>query len=341
METPTTDNYFTVAQADDRDAERQAEASGSCSMHGVSSIGGADQDEGGEEPEVPVLDKAEVRRQRIAAAVERSRTEYKAEHAYTEREWFLDDGTGRCLKPKKDRQQLEYITTALYHANPPEYRSALDLILALYDPDAKSLAGLTRELIDIGIRAALGCGDTEAALKLVGCSKSLWKGQFAGLSVLAADVYLAAGRPKDAMTPLLLSLANHGLHGPVLDRLGRALRAILYTAPSDQQDSEVETSAMSMPATTALADIVDRAEQFRGQYLSKPLYNVEQDGLAIATSAPPTDPGLADPVDLDAVVQELSLDADQRKGLEGTWSRLSKGLKGDADAVPEKSVRDL
>ena len=31
------------------------------------------------------MDKAEIKRQRIAAAVQRSKTEYKPEHAYTER----------------------------------------------------------------------------------------------------------------------------------------------------------------------------------------------------------------------------------------------------------------
>jgi hypothetical protein len=59
--TPTTANYFTVALADD--LEQQG---------------------------VP-LDKAEIRKQRIEAAVQRSKTEYKAEHAYTERgvSWVL------------------------------------------------------------------------------------------------------------------------------------------------------------------------------------------------------------------------------------------------------------
>ena len=71
--TATTSNYLTVAAFDDQDAQAP-------------------------------MDKAEVRRQRIEAAVERSKHEYKAEHAYTERAAGPRSSSG--VKPKIDRQQL-------------------------------------------------------------------------------------------------------------------------------------------------------------------------------------------------------------------------------------------
>jgi hypothetical protein len=71
--TATTSNYYTVAAVDDQDAEAP-------------------------------MDKAEIRRQRIEAAVARSKHEYKAEHAYTERAAGPRPIGG--VKPKIDRQQL-------------------------------------------------------------------------------------------------------------------------------------------------------------------------------------------------------------------------------------------
>lgn len=58
----TTDNYATIAKLDDAKSEAKAEN------------------------EIPArTDRATGREQRIAAAVERSKTEYKREHAFTER----------------------------------------------------------------------------------------------------------------------------------------------------------------------------------------------------------------------------------------------------------------
>lgn len=58
----TTGNYATIAKLDDH--KREAEA-------------GSDA--------IPKADRATSREQRIAAAVERSKTEYKREHVFTER----------------------------------------------------------------------------------------------------------------------------------------------------------------------------------------------------------------------------------------------------------------
>lgn len=54
----TTSNYLSIALTDDKEAEAS---------------------------EVETIDKSAIRKQRIQAAVERSKTEYHPEHAYTER----------------------------------------------------------------------------------------------------------------------------------------------------------------------------------------------------------------------------------------------------------------
>lgn len=64
MSEATSSNYLSIAFDDDKQVERDDEAN----------------------PDQPVLlDKAAIRKQRIQAAVERSKTEYQSEHAYTER----------------------------------------------------------------------------------------------------------------------------------------------------------------------------------------------------------------------------------------------------------------
>ncbi|OCF43113.1 hypothetical protein I317_03082 [Kwoniella heveanensis CBS 569] len=428
METPTptsvtaatasTSNYYEVAQKDDQAAIERGEqehkgqtsssASASSALPSVSAIGsgtptatmthGGNRAGGGKEEGVAVSkdDKAEIRRQRIAAAVERSRSEYKAEHAFTERWWYEDESIDRNVlsKPKADRQHLEYLTTGLYYSKPPEYKAALDLILKAYDSapstgPKRPLGGLTRELIDIGIRAALALGDWGAAVRLVEGSKSLWKGQNAGHSALSAEVYLKSGRSKDALTPLLMSLSSFGLHAPILNLLSQALNELVQTTSASPEPSSTftasptltatptSTATLTFTATRELIAIVDRAAAWKGSFLQTRLFESESredvdevdDDISIPISnafttsttaditdqntADPTpqsqsqipqtqavDMTITDPINIPHITLELGLDADQKKYLEGTWARLSKGLKGD-EGVVERSVREL
>jgi hypothetical protein len=154
-------NYFSIAVADDQ----------AMSSHRAS----------------PVEDVPSPREQRIAAAVIRSRTEYKAEHAYTERkvspgkakltpQWFhsvTPNDKQRLGMSDLDLADAEFLVTSLYYSSPPEYARVLSLVREAYDPSAKSLGGLTREVLDTGIRAALACGDVNYAVKLADTSKSL------------------------------------------------------------------------------------------------------------------------------------------------------------------------
>lgn len=84
-------NYFAVARNDDQQAIHSQEAAPSSP----------------DEPEQ--LDTTSIRALRIAAAVERSKTEYRPEHAYTERLW-LKPGSYKSQRPatnsQLDRQRL-------------------------------------------------------------------------------------------------------------------------------------------------------------------------------------------------------------------------------------------
>ncbi|WVQ94262.1 hypothetical protein IAU59_001341 [Kwoniella sp. CBS 9459] len=393
--TASSSNYYAIAQKDDQAAIEQ-ELQRVQPQNGESSTTGrgrtslptthdghdyeaeAEAEAGGSSTKE---DKAEIRRQRIAAAVERSKSEYKSEHAFTERWWYEDESIDRNVlsKPKADRQHLEYLTTGLYYANPPDYQTALDLIIRAYDSgpsSKKTLGGLTRELIDIGIRSAVALADVEAGVRLVEGSKSLWKGQNAGHSALSAEVYLKAGRPKDALTPLLISLSSFGLHAPNLSLLSQALNALIaspYAGDIDQDETsttsqtttvassrDTDTISSDYKATKELISIVDRAAAWKGSFLQTPLFRDERsipagsitdvdrdsngDSESKASNQPQAqtqvDMIIAEPIDVGQIVIELALDADQRKYLEGTWSRLSKGFKGDEGFV-ERSVREL
>jgi len=72
----------------------------------------------------------------------------------------------------------EFLTTSLFYASPPEHARALSLILAAFDPEARSLGGLSRELLDIGVRSAIACKDTEHAVELARSGMSLVSGHY-------------------------------------------------------------------------------------------------------------------------------------------------------------------
>ncbi len=60
-----------------------------------------------------------------------------------------------------------------YYASPPQHARALSLILSALDPKARSLGGLTHELLDIGINSAIACQDEGNAVKFAQLASSL------------------------------------------------------------------------------------------------------------------------------------------------------------------------
>ena len=198
LDLATSSNYASVAIADDVAVEAEPNTPRSSTPTTSTPA------KGGKNERDPV--KVAAREARIAEAVKRSRDEYKAEHAFTERQvrpsnkndvpvadeqWFREDESGSSrtpVKPKMDRQQLgelrlylayqiadseEYLVTSLYYSTPPRYQSALDLVLQAFDPTAKSLGGLNRELLDTAIRCAAQVGDSEHAVQLAKATRSL------------------------------------------------------------------------------------------------------------------------------------------------------------------------
>ncbi|WVW81395.1 hypothetical protein I302_103387 [Kwoniella bestiolae CBS 10118] len=340
---PTTSNYFEVAVQDDKQAIRQEEEEESINDSNANASTSTTT------AALDKADKAEIRRQRIEAAVQRSKGEYKAEHAYTERGWFNSSETERNVlsKPKVDKQHLEYITTSLYYASPPKYAEALSLILRSFDPSlkAKSLGGLTRELFDTALRCALAIGDVENAVKLADSSKSMWKGQFAGIAALASDAYISAGRHIDALTPLLLSISNFGLHEPLLSRLSNILKSIVSSSSSPKGGEGIQH----------LLGILDKVIIWKSAHLQKPLFppSVSSDqpqSQNRTTTNANVDMSFTDqPLNPSLILQELNIQeedvgryGDLISGLEGTVARLNKGFKSDpAEEVVEKSVREL
>ncbi|WWC57720.1 uncharacterized protein I303_100254 [Kwoniella dejecticola CBS 10117] len=256
----TTSNYFQVALSDDRQAEevqgaiQQAESS-------------------------TKAEKAEIRRQRIEAAVQRSKGEYKAEHAYTERDWFINSEIQRNVlsKPKVDKQHLEYITTSLYYASPLKYREALDLILKGFDPSPiskKALGGLTRESLDLALRCALRLEDEGVSLQLAKSSRNLWKGQFAGIAILASDAYILANRHRDALTPLLVSTSSFGLHAPILSKISEILQHRLLSERAQGNKSNANGEGESgFESTKYFLLILERVIIWKSTYLQKPLFD--------------------------------------------------------------------
>lgn len=82
---------------------------------------------------------------------------------------------GTCDISKCIAHETEYMASSLYFADPPDYQGALDLVLLKFDPSpkAKSLGGLSRELLDIGMKSAVKCGDKISAKNLADSSKSI------------------------------------------------------------------------------------------------------------------------------------------------------------------------
>ncbi|OWZ80573.1 hypothetical protein C366_00395 [Cryptococcus neoformans Tu401-1] len=307
-------NYFAVARNDDQQAIHSQEAAPSPP----------------DEPEQ--LDTTSIRALRIAAAVERSKTEYRPEHAYTERLW-LKPGSYKSQRPatnsQLDRQRLEYMASSLYFADPPDYQGALELVLLKFDasPKAKSLGGLSRELLDIGLKSAVKCGDKASAKSLADSSKSIWKGQFAGIAASAADAYMSAGLYQDAVKPLVVSMSVFGIHYPIVYRLSKALKAI-------QEEREEH-----LIATSYFQRLVDRAVEWRKAAFQSPIFSDEQGVTKGQGVKSDDDEPAGQALDTGAVALELYLDAEGEKALEGCWKRLSKGL--DVDVQPEVSVREL
>ncbi|KAK4687607.1 hypothetical protein P7C73_g2522, partial [Tremellales sp. Uapishka_1] len=321
MEEATTSNYFAVAAQDDRISEDV-------------------------KPEVD--DKATSRSKRIAAAVERSKTEYKPHHAYTEAGWYdEEDGGSRAgVNSKMDQYRLEFLSTASsFHSSPADTMSRI-LPEINY---AKPYANLSKELLDIAILSAIQIGNEELAVSLARASKPAWKGQLAGMSARAADALNFAKKPREALLPLLTSLSTYGLHYPILLRLSDTLKTL-----QEEAQEVVRFAAM-----------VEMVLGYKKTGFHKPLFEDDEDHPIGNTKVDgEEDTNLArngleteelsrwDKEDIKLAVEkvatELMLDQEGKTMLEGTWRRLEKALRGGDEGASlmagereERGVREL
>ncbi|WVQ82626.1 hypothetical protein IAT38_004758 [Cryptococcus sp. DSM 104549] len=277
--------------------------------------------------------KATLRQQRIAAAIERSKSEYKAEHAYTERNASIPPfARENTSVTKAERQKLESAALSWFNSdNPLEHSACLQLIHSLFEPstESRSLGGLSRELMDVGLQSAIACGDIPTAISLAKQSGSLWKGQFVGTSACAADALVFGKHHQESLAPLLMAIATCGLQYPILCRLSFSLQSLLLSS-----------THVPMESTSHLLSLVKHAMEWRSPPFKKNIFAPHEEGSVTRGNQCGDDYVSNRPLDTHAVAIELNLDRNAEMALVETWKRLSRGL----DVVvqqPEKSVRDL
>ncbi|GMK56966.1 hypothetical protein CspeluHIS016_0308060 [Cutaneotrichosporon spelunceum] len=268
--------------------------------------------------------KADARARRIAAAVVRSRTEYKLEHGYTERGWFL--GANQAGASKKDRQHVEYAATYRVTVFPEAKEEAAR---ALADIRALPPKQLPRELTTTAIRAAVLAGRTQDAASLARQARTHWRANV-GLAVEASAALAAAGAVAESTHPLLVTMA-YALHYPVLVMLAERLHAL---------------SGSALEALTAAVDSLtaSRAWAFGPLFVREGERGVprpvERGGeLRAALGA----------VEVGEIATALGLgDAEERKLLQAALQRMEGALGrqvDDAEGIPgervERGVREL
>lgn len=63
--------------------------------------------------------------------------------------------------------------SSLYYSSPPQYAAALQSIMAAFDPKAKALGDMSKELIQTGMDCALRLEDSDSACCLAESTSSL------------------------------------------------------------------------------------------------------------------------------------------------------------------------
>ncbi|ORX41272.1 hypothetical protein BD324DRAFT_613895 [Kockovaella imperatae] len=309
-----TANYLEIAFEDDIEAESSAQ-------------GGANAARSEDGKSLKQL----AREKRIAEAVQRSKIEYKDEHAFTERGWITSVAAQELAQTSSiDAHKFESVLVSLYYGNPPQYQAIVDSVISVIDPKARTSGGLTREVLDMGIRAAMACDDSVAAVRLARLSKPMWNHQMAGLAADASDALASAGHLAESLEPLLMSTSIHGLHVPLLVRMQGVLERIRGTL-SESQARRVDHLICQ------IHEIVTR----RRTTFDRPLLPDRPDVLLkmpVYTSlAAEAESGSAE-----ELCSTLGLSIDSFAALDGTLRRLEKGLRGsDPQTEEPRSVRTL
>ncbi|WOO84603.1 uncharacterized protein LOC62_06G008124 [Vanrija pseudolonga] len=284
------------------------------------------------EPDAAAAARADARALRIAKAVERSKTEYKPEHAYTERGWFNAAGPSDPAKAKADRQKVEYIATRALVVDRDRVSAAAALAAVRAAAGAKALSGLPRELLGTALAAAVAARDDAACVEFAAAAKGHW-GTNVGLALASAQALSAGGKTRDSLAPLLAS-TGVALHYPILEALRSALEA---EVAGEGGDDGVET----------LTQVVRTVAASRAWAFARPLFAEGKPAQS------PAQPAVAEDlreriaaVDRQALAKRLAV---ERGVLDGAVARLARALGSavheEPEAAPgervERGVREL
>lgn len=235
--------------------------------------------------------------------------------------------------------KVEFLVSSLYYNE--EYSHVLQLLLDALDESKKSMGGLSRELIDTGIRSALKAGDTQNAVMLArmtrdqacstraklltavekpvcrdcdrvcGCLHCCWLlARWDRAQILTLTV--------ESLQPLLVSTAAFGLHEPVLSRLS----LVITTLNKDG----------SLDSLLAAVDAVKAKQKYS---LQRPFFAWDTTSAVTPAHLAPTT------VNLDHRVIASALGIDNAH-LQKTLSRLEKAMGGsEEESQTERGVREL
>ncbi|KZP00586.1 hypothetical protein CALVIDRAFT_595367 [Calocera viscosa TUFC12733] len=174
------------------------------------------------------------REDRINRAFEESKRSYKNERVLTEPGWFNSDLSveERLNSSSRALREVEWTVQQLYLQR--KYGECLQMSIDFLDaldkmddvstgaPDEPRQELRRRELLDIGIRCALKVNDKRTAKELADRSRPSWRTN-AGLACAAADAYVLASQPYDAITASLDAISFRGPIHPFLTPLCRAV----------------------------------------------------------------------------------------------------------------------
>ncbi|KZT53532.1 hypothetical protein CALCODRAFT_486294 [Calocera cornea HHB12733] len=218
-------------------------------------------------------EKRVSREDRINRAFEESKRSYKNERVLTEPGWFNSDISveERLQSSSRAPREVEWSIQQLYLQQ--QYAKCLQMstdFLDALDKMADTSAGAPdepkqelrrRELLDIGIRCALKLDDKQTARQLADRTRPSWRTN-AGLATTAAEAYVLASQPYDAITASLDAITFRGPIHPFLSPLRRAV-ALLQDQHTRADPAVQDSARQAAQALHVVLDALDQRAQAR------------------------------------------------------------------------------
>ncbi|EJU04913.1 hypothetical protein DACRYDRAFT_114230 [Dacryopinax primogenitus] len=209
------------------------------------------------------------REDRINRAFEESKRSYKDERVLTEPGWFNSDLSvkERLASSSRAVREVEWSVQQLYVQR--KYADCLRMTLEFLDaldnladnsagaPDEPKQELRRRELLDIGMRCAFKVHDTNTAKTLADRSRPSWKTN-AGLASAAAEAYVLASEPYQAITA---SLDVIDFRGPLSPYLAPLCRALCQLEPSWPEAAGSEDRKHAAQQLLAVVEALEQRAQ--------------------------------------------------------------------------------